>query len=87
MEIRELLLLCIEKAASDLHVTDNEPPVLRIDGKLNRTNFPALNRQDLKRMIYGALTDQQKEMFERQLELDFSLALPGLDRFRVNVHM
>jgi twitching motility protein PilT len=87
MEIRELLLLCIEKAASDLHVTDNEPPVLRIDGKLNRTNFPALNRQDLKRMIYGVLTDQQKEMFERQLELDFSLALPGLDRFRVNVHL
>ena len=87
MEIRELLLLCIEKAASDLHVTDNEPPILRIDGKLSRTNFPALNRQDLKRMVYGVLTDQQKEMFERQLELDFSLALPGLDRFRVNVHM
>lgn len=87
MEIRELLVLCIEKVASDLHVTDSEPPILRIDGKLNRTNFPALNRQDLKRMIYGVLTDQQKEMFERQLELDFSLALPGLDRFRVNVHM
>lgn len=87
MEIRELLLLCIEKAASDLHVTDSEPPILRIDGKLNRTDFPALNRQDLKRMIYSVLTDQQKEMFERQLELDFSLALPGLDRFRVNVHL
>jgi len=87
MEIRELLLLCIEKAASDLHVTDNEPPILRIDGKLHRTNFPALNKQDLKRMIYGVLTDPQKEMFERQLELDFSLALPGLDRFRVNVHL
>ena len=87
MEIRELLLLCIEKSASDLHVTENEPPILRIDGKLNRTGFPALNKQDLKRMLYGVLTDQQKEMFERQLELDFSLALPGLDRFRVNIHL
>jgi twitching motility protein PilT len=73
--------------ASDLHVTENEPPILRIDGKLNRTNFPALNRQDLKKMIYSVLTNPQKELFERELELDFSLALPNLDRFRVNVHL
>jgi twitching motility protein PilT len=38
-------------------------------------------------MIYAILTNPQKEMFEKNLELDFSLALPGLDRFRVNVHM
>jgi len=38
-------------------------------------------------MIYGVLTDTQKEMFERDLELDFSLALPNLDRFRVNIHL
>lgn len=87
MEIRDLLLLAIEKKASDLHLTDNEPPVLRIDGKLHRTSMQALTKQDLKRMIYGALTNPQKEMFEKDLELDFSLAPPGLDRFRVNVHM
>lgn len=87
MEIKDLLLLCVQKNASDLHVTDNEPPILRIDGKLNRTNLAVLDRQDLKKMIYSVLTDAQKEMFERQLELDFSLALPGLDRFRVNIHM
>jgi twitching motility protein PilT len=87
MEIRELLLLCIEKGASDLHVTDNEPPVLRIDGKLLRTAFPALTKQELKSMIYGILANSQKEMFEKDLELDFSLALPGLDRFRVNIHL
>jgi len=87
MEIQELLLLCIEKQASDLHVTENEPPILRIDGRLNRTNLPTLNRHDLKRMIYGVLTNPQKEAFERELELDFSLALPNVDRFRVNVHL
>ena len=38
-------------------------------------------------MIYSILTNPQKEIFEQDLELDFSLALPGLDRFRVNVHM
>lgn len=87
MEIRELLVLCIDKKASDLHLTEKEPPILRIDGKLHRTEFPALTRESLKKMIYSVLTDPQKEMFEKDLELDLSLALPGLDRFRVNVHM
>lgn len=87
MEIRELLMMCIDKAASDLHITENEPPILRIDGTLQRSKFPALSREDLKRMIYGVLSNAQKEVFEKDLELDFSLALPGLDRFRVNVHL
>ena len=87
MEIQELLLLCVEKSASDLHLSENEPPILRIDGKIHRTNLAVLNRHDLKRMIYSVLTNPQKESFERELELDFSLALPNLDRFRVNVHM
>lgn len=86
MEIRDLLMLCIQKGASDLHITENEPPILRIDGKLNRTNLEVLNKAELKKMIYGVLTNSQKEMFEKDLELDFSLALPSLDRFRVNIH-
>jgi len=86
MEIRDLLLLTIEKKASDLHLTEKEPPILRLDGKLNRTNYPVLTREDLKRMIYTILTNSQKEMLEKDLELDLSVALPGIDRFRVNVH-
>jgi twitching motility protein PilT len=87
MEIKDLLLLCVEKGASDLHITENEPPILRMDGKLLRTDLPVMSKQELKKMIYGVLTDTQKEIFERTLELDISLALPTLDRFRVNVHM
>ncbi|MBM3243834.1 MAG: PilT/PilU family type 4a pilus ATPase [Candidatus Omnitrophica bacterium] len=87
MEIRDLLLLCIEKGASDLHLTENEPPVLRFHGRLFRTSMESITRQDLKKMIYSVLTSPQKEMFERNLELDFSLALPGLDRFRTNIHI
>jgi twitching motility protein PilT len=86
MEVKDLLVLCIEQKASDLHITDNEPPILRIDGKLHRTNLQGFNKEILKKMIYGILTNPQKEQFERELELDFSLALPGLDRFRVNIH-
>ncbi|MDD5465107.1 MAG: type IV pilus twitching motility protein PilT [Candidatus Omnitrophica bacterium] len=87
MEIRDLLLMCIEKDASDLHVTENEPPILRIDGRLLRTNLEKLDKPSLKKMIHSVLSNSQKEVFERELELDFSLALPDLDRFRVNVHL
>ncbi|MFH1190732.1 MAG: type IV pilus twitching motility protein PilT [Candidatus Omnitrophota bacterium] len=87
MEIRDLLLMCIERNSSDLHLTEKEPPVLRVDGTLLRTNLETLNRLDLKKMLYSVLSNAQKEIFERELELDFSLALPGLDRFRVNMHL
>ncbi|MDD5691875.1 MAG: type IV pilus twitching motility protein PilT [Candidatus Omnitrophica bacterium] len=87
MEIHDLLLMCIQKGASDLHVTDNEPPILRIDGRLMRSGLEVLHKDDLKKMIYSVLSNNQKEIFERELELDFSLALPDLDRFRVNIHL
>ena len=87
MELRDLLLLTIEKKASDLHLTENTPPVLRIDGHLILTKMQPLAREEMKKMIYGMLSDSQKEKFEKDLELDFSLSLPGLDRFRANVHI
>jgi len=86
-DIRELLKLTMEMGASDLHLTENTPPVLRIDGRLIRTDFPPLTREDTKRLVYSILNDIQRETFERDKELDFSLNLPGLDRFRVNVHI
>jgi twitching motility protein PilT len=87
MELRDLLLLAVQQKASDLHLTYDTPPVLRIHGQLVITNKDPLSRDVLKRMIYSILTDYQKEKFEKDLELDFSLALSGMDRFRVNVHM
>ncbi|MGE0269059.1 MAG: type IV pilus twitching motility protein PilT [Candidatus Omnitrophota bacterium] len=87
MDLKELLKLCIERKASDLHLTENSPPVLRMDGKLTLTDRPALSKEELKKCIYGILTDTQKEKFEQERELDFSLSMEGLERFRVNVHI
>lgn len=87
MELRELLMLTIEKKASDLHLTEHTPPILRIDGRLTLTDLPKLAREDTKRLIYSVLTNEQKEMFEKNWELDLSVAMPGMDRFRVNVHV
>lgn len=87
MDLNSLLSLAVSQRASDLHLTVNTPPVLRIDGKLILTDHPPLAPEVLKKMIYSSLSDFQKEKFEKDRELDFSLALAGLDRFRVNVHI
>jgi len=87
MELRDLLLHTIEKQASDLHLTENMPPLVRINGNITPTEFPALDREDTKQIIYSVLSNDQKEKFEQDWELDLSLSLPGLDRFRMNVHI
>jgi len=87
MDLKELLKETIDKKASDLHLTEHSPPVLRIDGRLLLTDHKPLTRDILKKSIYGVLSDYQKEKFEKEKELDFSLALEGMERFRVNVHV
>lgn len=87
MNLIDLFQLAIEKGASDLHITENAPPILRIDGKLVFTDYNNLSREETKNMVYSLLSDERKRIFERDLELDFSLSLPGLQRVRVNLHM
>ena len=87
IELKDLLMMTIQKRASDLHLTENTPPILRIDGRLTLTDLPKLTRDDTKRLIYTILTDEQKEVFEKNWELDLSVAMPNMDRFRVNVHI
>lgn len=88
VDLRELLRVCIQQKASDLHITDHTSPVLRVDGKLIfLRNYDPFTKEELKKCIYGVLNDRQKEKFEKELELDFSLALDGMERFRVNIHV
>ena len=87
MDMKELLMLTIKEGASDLHLTVNMPPILRIDGRLFITKLPVFSKDQLKTLIYSILSNEQKEIFEKKLELDLSFALPRLDRFRMNVHM
>lgn len=87
MELRDLLMYTIEKQASDLHLTENMPPLIRINGNIVVSDFPRINRDETKKLIYSVLSNDQKEKFEQDWELDLSLALPGLDRFRMNVHI
>ena len=85
--LHQLLKAMIEKGASDLHITTNSPPQLRIDGKLQPMQMPPLSPADTKQVCYSILTDSQKHRFEENNELDLSFGVRGLSRFRANVFM
>jgi twitching motility protein PilT len=87
LDLHEVLGLVLQYNASDLHLTNGLPPMLRIDGDLVPIQgYPAMEPDGLQRIVYGMLAQKQREKFEEQLELDFSYSLPGKARFRVNVY-
>ncbi len=81
----ELLKALVELDGSDLHLTTNTPPQVRIHGKLQPLDLPALTPAETKQLAYSVLTDSQKKRFEETQELDFSFGIRGLARFRCNV--
>jgi len=86
MDLRDFLQQVVQYNASDLHLTEGMPPIFRIDGELRPAQMEPLTREDTRRLIYGVLNDTQKVKFEETHELDLSLYIPGISRFRVNVH-
>ena len=81
----ELLQTLVQMEGSDLHITTNTPPQIRVHGHLTRLDGAALTPSDTKQLSYSVLTDAQKKRFEETLELDFSFGIKGLARFRVNM--
>src|SRR6516165_7970501 len=88
MDLAELLKHAVETGASDLHLTASRPAMTRVNGKLLPSGFPdELGPDDTKALVYSILTDDQKAKFEEDHELDLSIGIPGISRFRVNVFM
>jgi twitching motility protein PilT len=85
LSLHSLLKTMVERGGSDLHVTTNSPPQIRIDGKLTPLDFPPLTAPETKQLAYSVLTDAQKHRFEENLELDLSFGIKGLARFRGNI--
>jgi twitching motility protein PilT len=85
VSLSELLKKMIEMSGSDLHITTNSPPRIRVHGKLRPLDMPPLTAVDTKSLAYSVLTDAQKHRFEENLELDFSFGLKNLARFRANL--
>ena len=82
----ELLRKMTDAGGSDLHITTNSPPQMRVHGHLSPlAGFGSMTPADTKRLAYSVLTDAQKHRFEENLELDFSFGLKGMSRFRANL--
>src|SRR5918996_3843122 len=81
----ELLKMTVDLQGSDLHLSINPPPQVRVHGKLQRLELPDLTPTETKQLAYSVMTDLQKKRFEETLELDFSFGIRGIARFRSNV--
>ncbi len=83
----DLLLTMLERGASDLHITAGARPAIRVNGELAQMDeFPVLTPPVIQRVMYAAITQRQREVFEEELELDFAYSVPGRARFRVNMY-
>lgn len=87
LHIDEILRASQDKKASDVHFTVGLPPLGRIDGELQPLGYQPLRQEDIRRLVYEVLTDENIEKFERTHELDFGYTVKGLARFRFNVYM
>ncbi len=82
--MEELLRLVVEQGATDLHLSANLPPSLRVDDRLVATSHGPLSGEDVKAIAYSLLSPEKIERFERWKELDFAFSIDGLARFRAN---
>ena len=86
VDFAELVRTVVARGASDLHLTVGAPPVMRLNGDLVPLGTEPLAPKDTRELVYGLLTQDQRQRLETDLELDLSYAVPGLVRFRVNVY-
>lgn len=87
MDITQLLEFGVQEGASDLHLSSGQPPILRINGDIQRFQLPPFQAEELQGLIYDIMNDNQRREFETHLEADFSFELPNVARFRANVFM
>jgi twitching motility protein PilT len=84
--LNQLLKAMVDAGGSDLHITTNSPPQIRVDGVLKALNHPPMTPTETKKLAYSILTDNQKHRLEADLELDLSFGIKGLARFRANIY-
>ena len=76
--------LMFDQKASDLHLSSGNPPILRINGELHRVDYPALESDALKGMLYEITPEYKIKHYEETGDVDFGYEIPGVSRFRAN---
>lgn len=85
-EINQLLLIMVERGASDLHLKAASAPVMRVDGELYVMDEPSITLDGMKEYAASLMTDRQIAIFSEQNEIDFAYSASDIGRFRVNVY-
>jgi twitching motility protein PilT len=85
LDIRTLLRQLIDAKGSDLHITVNTPPRIRVDQEIVSLQYDPLSPDDCKGLAYSILTDKQQKKLELEFEVDFAFGIEGISRFRGNV--
>ncbi|WP_194789587.1 type IV pilus twitching motility protein PilT [Pseudomonas sp. UFMG81] len=85
MDVTDLLARAMAAGASDLHLAAGEPPLLRLDGELQRMDLPPLSCATLEQGMAGLLDDGQRRQWAGGDELDLALTLPAVGRVRLNL--
>jgi len=83
--MEELLRETVALGASDLHLSAGLPPLMRIHGDLTRTEHPALSAAGVTALVNSIMSEEQRQTFQAEHEIDFACEVPGKGRFRVNV--
>jgi twitching motility protein PilT len=87
LSIDAFLAATAERNASDLHLTAGVPPVIRVNGRLERLpDTEELEGDDIRTLVYRILSTEQQKQLEIKRQFDFSYSLPGVARFRVNAY-
>jgi twitching motility protein PilT len=86
IDIKTILTAAIDNKASDLHINVGMPPVLRKDTELIDMDYPPVTDQDARAMVLAMVGPEKTKKFEENRDLDFSTAIAGGHRFRVNAH-
>ena len=84
MDISDLLAFSVKNQASDLHLSADMPPMIRVHGDIRKINLPVLDHAQVRAMIYDIMSDTQRKQYEESFECDFSFEIANLARFRVN---
>lgn len=74
----------MQNGASDLHLSAGSPAIIRVSGTLKRVKGDPLSSDDIRTMLYSVMTEDQRSEYEKNMELDFAIALGEKARFRVN---
>jgi twitching motility protein PilT len=85
-EMQRILSASRRENASDIHIVAGLPPLFRISGEIVLADMPPLSREDTKRLCYGLLNEEQKNVFERDWQLCCSVFDEKAGRFRVSVY-